>query len=126
MCDSDLDFDGVWDSGQLKLKRASVLVVGAGGLGCPALQYLAGAGVGETFLPHKFQLELSRAHPSPSLLLRSLGHIGIVDHDTVELSNLHRQILHTEDRVGQYKVESAKAAMLAYVNNTSPASTGHL
>lgn len=67
--------------GQLRLKQARVLVVGAGGLGCPALMYLAGAGVGE---------------------------IGIVDGDTVDVSNLHRQVMHTSDLVGEYKVESAR------------------
>ncbi|PVF95927.1 hypothetical protein CPB86DRAFT_787477 [Serendipita vermifera] len=72
------------DGTQIKIRKAKVLVVGAGGLGCPALQHLAATGVGV---------------------------IGIVDHDVVELSNLHRQILHTEDRVGQYKVDSAKIAL---------------
>lgn len=48
------------------------------------------------------------------------GNIGIVDHDTVELSNLHRQILHTEARVGWLKVDSAKAAMLRFVQIHSP------
>lgn len=66
--------------GQQKLNRASVLVVGAGGLGCPALLYLTAAGVGK---------------------------IGIVDGDWVELSNLHRQVLYTEDDRGQLKAESA-------------------
>ncbi|GJN94015.1 hypothetical protein Rhopal_007078-T1 [Rhodotorula paludigena] len=70
--------------GQLKLKRAKVLVVGAGGLGCPVLLYLAAAGVGE---------------------------ITILDHDTVELSNLHRQVLHTEGRIGMGKAESARTAL---------------
>ncbi|PPQ63601.1 hypothetical protein CVT24_004461 [Panaeolus cyanescens] len=70
--------------GQLKLKNASILVVGAGGLGCPALQYLAAAGV---------------------------GRLGIVDHDTVEISNLQRQILHNEKTVGMLKVESAAKAI---------------
>ncbi|GAA5982337.1 hypothetical protein JCM10908_006603 [Rhodotorula pacifica] len=72
--------------GQLKLKNAHVLVIGAGGLGCPVLLYLAAAGVGE---------------------------ITIMDHDTVELSNLHRQVLHTEARVGMSKAESAKQALVA-------------
>lgn len=67
--------------GQLRLKRARVLVVGAGGLGCPALMYLAGAGVGK---------------------------IGIVDGDTVDESNLHRQVMHTTELVGEFKVESAR------------------
>ena len=58
--------------GQNKLKNASVLVIGAGGLGAPLLLYLAAAGV---------------------------GRIGIVDHDTVSLSNLQRQVIHTTERV---------------------------
>lgn len=66
--------------GQLRLKAASVLIVGAGGLGCPAAAYLAGAGVGT---------------------------IGIVDGDEVETSNLHRQILHSTKKVGMKKVDSA-------------------
>ncbi|OAA53945.1 molybdenum cofactor biosynthetic protein [Niveomyces insectorum RCEF 264] len=70
---------GVGVQGQLRLKAASVLIVGAGGLGCPAAAYLAGAGV---------------------------GHIGVVDGDVVEASNLHRQISHTTDRVGHFKAES--------------------
>ncbi|CAI7659112.1 unnamed protein product [Penicillium glandicola] len=66
--------------GQLKLRSAKVLLVGAGGLGCPAAQYLAGAGV---------------------------GIIGLIDGDTVEVSNLHRQVLHRTKNVGKYKVDSA-------------------
>ncbi|KAJ5085059.1 hypothetical protein N7532_009830 [Penicillium argentinense] len=65
---------------QLKLRSAKVLLVGAGGLGCPAAQYLAGAGVGT---------------------------IGLIDGDTVESSNLHRQVLHRTKNVGKYKVDSA-------------------
>ncbi|KAK7103886.1 adenylyltransferase and sulfurtransferase MOCS3-like isoform X2 [Littorina saxatilis] len=65
--------------GQVKLLSSKVLIVGAGGLGCPAAIYLAAAGVGK---------------------------IGIVDYDEVEISNLHRQILHTEHRVGVSKAES--------------------
>jgi len=72
--------------GQVKLKDARVLVVGAGGLGSPALMYLAAAGV---------------------------GHIGIIDDDTVSLSNLQRQILHASDRIGMAKVESARQALAA-------------
>ncbi|KAF9243564.1 hypothetical protein BU15DRAFT_86498 [Melanogaster broomeanus] len=70
--------------GQLKLQRASVAVVGAGGLGCPALQYLAAAGV---------------------------GRIGIIDHDKVELSNIQRQVLHNEQTLGMYKALSASVAI---------------
>ncbi|KAF4571402.1 Urmylation protein [Pleurotus pulmonarius] len=72
--------------GQVKLKEASVAVVGAGGLGCPALQYLAASGI---------------------------GRIGVIDHDVVELSNLHRQILHTEATIGMPKALSAAKAMAA-------------
>jgi molybdopterin-synthase adenylyltransferase len=70
--------------GQQKLKDARVLVVGAGGLGAPLLQYLAAAGVGT---------------------------IGIVDDDAVSLSNLQRQIIHATDAVGRLKVESAQEAI---------------
>ncbi|KAH9838788.1 uncharacterized protein C8Q71DRAFT_752867 [Rhodofomes roseus] len=69
---------------QLRLRQSSVVIVGAGGLGCPALQYLAAAGV---------------------------GNIAIVDHDTVEMSNLHRQVLHTEARAGTPKALSAADAI---------------
>ena len=67
--------------GQNKLKKSRVLIVGAGGLGAPVLQYLAAAGVGT---------------------------LGIVDHDTVSLSNLQRQIIHTMDFIGKPKVDSAE------------------
>lgn len=67
-------------SGQVALKQSSVLIVGAGGLGCPAIAYLAGAGV---------------------------GCLGIVDGDFVDVSNLHRQILHTNAMKGRLKVDSA-------------------
>src|SRR6266404_6335231 len=74
----------VGEQGQLKLLDAKVLLVGAGGLGSPAAYYLAAAGVGT---------------------------LGIVDHDVVDLSNLQRQILHSNDRVGMPKVESAKMTL---------------
>jgi molybdopterin/thiamine biosynthesis adenylyltransferase len=74
--------------GQQRLKAARVLIIGAGGLGAPVAAYLAAAGVGT---------------------------LGIVDDDTVSLSNLQRQILHDSERVGAPKVESAKAA-LARIN----------
>lgn len=74
----------IGDSGQDKLKKAKVLVVGAGGLGCPILQYIATAGV---------------------------GIIGIVDFDKIELHNLHRQILYTENQVGKAKATTAKSVL---------------
>lgn len=70
--------------GQEKLKQAKVLVIGAGGLGCTVTQYLAVAGVGE---------------------------MTLVDFDTVELSNLQRQVLHYDENIGQAKVDSAKQTL---------------
>ena len=67
--------------GQQKLKAASVLVIGTGGLGSPVALYLAAAGV---------------------------GRIGLVDYDVVDFSNLQRQIIHDESRLGDLKVESAR------------------
>ena len=66
--------------GQQKLKAARILIIGAGGLGAPVLQYLAAAGIGT---------------------------LGIVDDDTVSLSNLQRQVIHDTQSIGQPKVESA-------------------
>ena len=73
-------------AGQQKLKAAKVLVIGAGGLGSPVLQYLAAVGIGT---------------------------LGIVDNDIVSLSNLQRQTIHKTDTCGDPKVESAKAALEA-------------
>jgi len=75
-------------SGQQKLAKAKVLVIGAGGLGCPALLYLAAAGIGT---------------------------LGIIDHDIVELSNLHRQTLYTVSDIGRLKADCA-AEKLAQLN----------
>jgi adenylyltransferase/sulfurtransferase len=72
--------------GQEKLKAARVLIVGLGGLGCAAAPYLAAAGV---------------------------GHLTRVDFDTVSLSNLQRQILHRDERIGMSKVESARRELSA-------------
>jgi len=72
--------------GQKKLKAARVLMIGAGGLGSPLGLYLAAAGV---------------------------GHLGIVDFDVVDHSNLQRQIIHSTDDVGRPKLESAKERLLA-------------
>jgi len=76
----------VGEGGQEKLLRSKVLLVGAGGLGCPAAFYLAAAGVGT---------------------------LGLVDHDVVDRSNLQRQILHTDARVGSSKVASARQTLQA-------------
>ncbi len=76
----------VGEAGQRLLQRSRVLVLGAGGLGAPAAFYLAAAGV---------------------------GHLRVVDHDHVERSNLHRQIIHTEGSVGMAKVDSARERMQA-------------
>ena len=75
---------GIGGPGQQKLKAARVLVIGAGGLGSPLIQYLAAAGVGE---------------------------IGIIDDDEVSLSNLQRQVLHGTPDIGRAKVDSASAAI---------------
>lgn len=75
---------GVGSSGQAALRNSRAVVVGAGGLGCPVLQYLAGAG---------------------------LGSITIVDDDEVAVNNLHRQVLHSMEFVGKPKVESARVRL---------------
>ena len=78
--------DEVGEEGQAALLASKVLVVGAGGLGSPLLMYLAAAGVGT---------------------------LGVVDDDRVDITNLQRQIVHTTDRVGTPKVDSARAAVHA-------------
>src|SRR5690606_26471826 len=72
-----LQLPGFGEEGQKKLAQAKVLVIGAGGLGVPVLQYLTGMGV---------------------------GHIGIMDDDVVSLSNLHRQVIYSQKDVGLPKV----------------------
>jgi len=74
----------IGEEGQQKIINAKVLVIGAGGLGCPVLQYLAAAGV---------------------------GIIGIVDFDVIELHNLHRQILYTDKSNGESKAITAQKAL---------------
>ena len=71
----------VGGKGQKKILSAKVLIIGTGGLGAPAAMYLAAAGV---------------------------GHIGLVDYDTVDLSNLQRQIIHFTNDVGKLKIESGR------------------
>lgn len=79
-------------AGQARLAAASVLVVGAGGLGCPVLQYLTGAGV---------------------------GRLAIVDHDTVEESNLHRQPLYGMGDIGKPKAEAARSTLSGFNPNVA-------
>jgi len=76
----------VGGAGQQKMLEARVLLLGAGGLGSPAAYYLAAAGI---------------------------GNLGIVDFDTVDLSNLQRQIIHSTERIGMLKTESAKKTIQA-------------
>jgi adenylyltransferase/sulfurtransferase len=76
----------VGGSGQQKMLEARVLLLGAGGLGSPAAYYLAAAGI---------------------------GNLGIVDFDRVDLSNLQRQIIHSTERIGMLKTESAKKTIQA-------------
>ncbi len=78
--------DDIDIDGQQKISAAHVLIIGAGGLGSPAALYLASAGTGT---------------------------ITLADHDTVDLTNLQRQILHTTERIGQPKVASARHALCA-------------
>jgi len=84
--DRHIRLNEIGEKGQIKLTSAKVLVIGAGGLGAPILQYLAAAGV---------------------------GHIGIVDDDSVEFSNLQRQVLFTENEVGHKKTSAAKRRLQA-------------
>ena len=72
--------------GQQRIREARALVIGAGGLGSPVALYLGSAGI---------------------------GRLALVDDDAVDLTNLQRQIAHTHDRIGQPKVDSARAAVLA-------------
>lgn len=82
----------VGEAGQLKLMDSKVLLIGAGGLGSPSAFYLAAAGIGT---------------------------IGIMDHDVVDRSNLQRQIIHTESRIGMSKVSSARESIEALNPNVN-------
>ncbi len=84
--DRQISMPEIGVAGQALLKKSRVTVVGAGGLGSPVLTYLAAAGV---------------------------GHITVIEHDTVEESNLNRQFLHTIADIGAPKAESARAKLLA-------------
>lgn len=81
-----LKLPNVGPKGQARLADARIVILGAGGLGAPAALYLAGAGV---------------------------GHLTLIDHDRVERSNLHRQVIHADARVGMYKTESARMSLAA-------------
>src|SRR6266403_4270848 len=81
-----INLSQVGQEGQCRLKKARVLCIGAGGLGSPAALYLAAAGIGT---------------------------LGIVDDDDVDLSNLQRQVIHTTDRIGVPKVDSAEETIAA-------------
>ena len=81
-----ISLEQIGEAGQQKIADAHILVIGLGGLGSPAALYLASAGI---------------------------GHLTFADFDTVELSNLQRQIAHDTQRVGQLKTESARTACLA-------------
>lgn len=80
-----LTLPGVGPLGQRRIRNAKVLVIGAGGLGSPIINYLVAAGVGQ---------------------------LTVIDDDRVESSNLQRQVIHREQDIGQFKAESAKAAAL--------------
>ncbi len=83
--------DEIGIEGQRRLSEASVLIVGLGGLGCPVALYLAGAGV---------------------------GRIGLCDDDTVDLSNLHRQLLYDQSSIGQAKAFAAHKRLAAISHDT--------
>ncbi len=83
---------GIGNEGQIKLIQTNVLVVGAGGLGCPIIQYLTAAGIGK---------------------------IGIIDADEVNISNLQRQILYTEEEIGLSKAELSASKMKKLNSNVS-------
>lgn len=76
----------IGEEGQRKIRQAKVLIVGVGGLGSPIATYLTGAGI---------------------------GRIGIIDDDVVDITNLHRQVLYTEEETGQSKAECAKRRLRA-------------
>ncbi len=81
----NIQLPGVGEAGQLRLLQSSVLVVGTGGLGSPIAYYLGAAGI---------------------------GHLGLIDADTVDYSNLQRQILHSTPDIGRFKVESASEKLM--------------
>ena len=85
-----LSLSEVGPEGQQKLKKSKVLIIGAGGLGCPVGLYLAAAGIGQ---------------------------LGIIDHDVVEISNLQRQIGHSEKNLGLPKTESLAETIIKSILN---------
>ena len=85
-----ISLPSVGHAGQENISQSKVLVIGAGGLGSPVILYLAAAGVGK---------------------------IGIIDDDNIELSNLQRQVIHAESKLGQSKAESAKNRVLELITS---------
>ncbi|SCV74525.1 BQ2448_7554 [Microbotryum intermedium] len=96
---------------QMILPAAHILVIGAGGLGCPVLLYLAAAGIGESSTIRQAEAASSRDLFCSNLCSWVIGQITILDHDDVELSNLHRQVLHDETRIGVNKAQSARKGL---------------
>ncbi len=82
--DRQIKLTEIDDKGQKKLQQSSVLIIGMGGLGCPTAQYLTAAGI---------------------------GHLGLLDHDIIDVTNLHRQILYAEHNVNRSKAEVAKEVL---------------
>ena len=74
----------IGEAGQAQFKQAHIVIVGMGGLGCPAAQYLAAAGIGQ---------------------------LTLIDHDQIELSNLQRQVLYCDADIGQSKAQTAKSKL---------------
>lgn len=84
-----ISIEEIGRAGQEKIKKARICICGAGGLGSPSAIYLSAAGIGS---------------------------LTLIDHDRVSLNNLNRQILHSEEKIGRYKVDSAKA-YLSHLNS---------
>lgn len=85
-----MDIPEIGESGQIKLKQAKILVIGAGGLGCPILEYVSAAGI---------------------------GMLGLIDGSTIQMKDLQRQVLYTTEDVGSMKAEVATKRLKALNNN---------
>jgi adenylyltransferase and sulfurtransferase len=120
-------------TGQVRLQQASVLVIGAGGLGCPAILYLAAAGIGRLGIVDRcVGAHFGKAWTMPLDIRcfneacctswtvatsKCLLHSSLICRDAVELSNIHRQVAHPESSVGTHKADSAAGAARA-INST--------